>query len=464
MQRTGKRRVDQSRMKPAKKRPAKQVESDEESIDSSDEGLNSPTNDKQVDSDMDDFFEETVDEKRIRLAKSYIEDAKASFKKSKLDESSTSDSDGLDDEGSDSDDEVDSKLRRDLKVKRQQVKHFICDSLSVQSTTFTKGHKSSPTCVRVAPDTSSILTGGKDGDLLLWDIETQKKTVFSHKGETISPILAVEYATPSVLVSAGEDKAIRLWDARAPGSCRSLRGHQGRVTGLRFVPDGENPGRLYSCGADKAIKVWLVESTSGKYLESYFGHTGEVLSMDVAELDKPVTGGADHTCRSWSLANDSHQLFSSAHTAQVDCVASLDAKHFVSGGQDGNICVWGSSYKKAMVVTPDAHGQGSWISSIAAVRNTDLVASGSAEGIIRLWKVAKAEGVDVKRKQKISMESLDEQNIAIDGVINGLDFSRNGRVLAAAVGRDQRLGRWTSSPKAKNGLLIASLSHDVSEL
>ena len=62
------------------------------------------------------------------------------------------------------------------------------------------------------------------------------------------------------------------------------------------------------------------------------------------------------------------------------------------------------------------------------------------------------------------MESLDEQNISIDGVINGLDFSRNGRVLAAAVGRDQRLGRWTSSPKAKNGLLIASLSHDVSEL
>ena len=459
-----KRRGDQSRMKPAKRRPTKQAESDEESIDSSDEGLNSPTNEKQVDSDMDDFFEETVDEKRIRLAKSYIEDVKASVKKTNHDDSSTSDSNGSHDDASDSDDDVDSKLRRDLKVKRQQVKHFICDSLSVQSTTFTRGHKSSPTCVRVSPDSSSILTGGKDGDLLLWDVETQKKMVFTHKTESISPVLAVEYATPSVLVSAGEDKVIRLWDVRTPTACRTLRGHQGRVTGLRFVQDGENPGRLYSCGADKAIKVWLVESTSGKYLESYFGHTGEVLSMDVCELDKPVTGGADHTCRSWSLANDSHQLFSSAHTAQVDCVASLDAKHFVSGGQDGSLCVWGTSYKKAMVVTADAHGQGSWISSIAAVRNTDLVASGSAEGIIRLWKVAKADGVDVKKKHKISMDSLDEHNIAVDGVVNGLDFSRNGRVLAAAVGRDQRLGRWISAPKAKNGLLIASLSHDVSEL
>jgi len=457
-----KRRPVQSRPQPAKRRQAKKPESDEESIASSDEGLNSPTSEKMGDSDMDDFFEESVDEKRIRLAKSYIQQVKTSVNKRDHQDSSTSDSEGSDLGSSSDEDLVDSKLRRDLKLKRQQVKHFISDSISVTSTTFTRGHKSSPTCVRVAVDGASILTGGKDGDVLLWDTETQKKTVFSQKTPAISSIFAVEFASPSVIAAAGEDKSIRLWDVRTPGSFKTLRGHQGRVTGLRYIPDGDNPGRLYSCGADKGLKVWLVEGMSGKYLESYFGHTGEVLSLDISELDKPVTGGADHTSRFWNLANDSHQVFSSVHTAPIDCVASLDSKHFISGGQDGCVCVWGSSYKKAMAVTPDAHGVGSWVSAVAAVKNTDLAASGSAEGLIRMWKIAKPE--DGKKKQKISMESLDEHNIAIEGVINGLDFSRSGRVMAAAVGRDQRLGRWVSTPQAKNGLLIASLSHEVSEL
>jgi hypothetical protein len=43
------------------------------------------------------------------------------------------------------------------------------------------------------------------------------------------------------------------------------------------------------------------------------------------------------------------------------------------------------------------------------------------------------------------------------GFINGLQISRSGRFLVAAVGQEPRMGRWGREPKARNGLLVHRL-------
>lgn len=66
----------------------------------------------------------------------------------------------------------------------------------------------------------------------------------------------------------------------------------------------------------------------------------------------------------------------------IDAVKLINEENFFSGGDDGYLCVWGSMKKKPLCSIPEAHGkdetngQPMWISSIATLLNTDLVASG----------------------------------------------------------------------------------------
>jgi ribosomal RNA-processing protein 9 len=38
--------------------------------------------------------------------------------------------------------------------------------------------------------------------------------------------------------------------------------------------------------------------------------------------------------------------------------------------------------------------------------------------------------------------------------VNGIEFSKNGDYLVAAIGQENRMGRWTPIKTARNGLLI----------
>lgn len=59
-----------------------------------------------------------------------------------------------------------------------------------------------------------------------------------------------------MLASAGEDQAIRLWDARQGKALGTLSGHRAAVQEIAFAPDGK---RLLSASSDGALRLWDVE-------------------------------------------------------------------------------------------------------------------------------------------------------------------------------------------------------------
>lgn len=60
----------------------------------------------------------------------------------------------------------------------------------------------------------------------------------------------------AVLVSAGADNLLRLWDLRHSTAKPSaiLRGHRGRVTGVSF--EGSGVDRLHSSSLDGTLRCW----------------------------------------------------------------------------------------------------------------------------------------------------------------------------------------------------------------
>lgn len=64
---------------------------------------------------------------------------------------------------------------------------------------------------------------------------------------------------------------------------------------------------------------------------------------------------------------------------------------FVTGGEAGDLALWFAMKKKPALLVPAAHGYTAagtprWITAITSMKQTDLVVSGSNDGLVRLWR------------------------------------------------------------------------------
>lgn len=232
--------------------------------------------------------------------------------------------------------------------------------------------------------------------------------------------------------------------------------------------------------------------------------------------------GRDRTVRLWKVPEQTQLVFR-AHASDVstDAVAAINESWFLSGGADGTLSLWHSTKKKPSVTIHAAHkaspslppptttstastagasaggegavaGDGSavvadseplpptcnWITALAVCPNSDMFATGSGDGFIRIWQLETPHSHRPVGKGGVPRDldspealyvGLDAQRptaftgitelcaIPVTGVVNGLSFSYDGKLLAAAVGQEHRLGRWWHDATASNGIFIVRL-------
>lgn len=389
----------------------------------------------------DDEFFETPDEKRVRLAKEYL---------GKLEE--THDQAGVKDQ-----------IAHDVEKDAGRVR-FQVEDLKLGEARFNKGHKLPATCLCMSSDERTVYTGGKDCALLRWDVETGSKDVFHNGGRNrfecgghFGQVLGVSLSEQrNLLVSAGVDRVVRLWDARAPprSACvGQMLGHNGAVTAVVMDPDGNT---CYTASADKSLRIWDL----GKRREVgvLLGHVSGASTMDLACKGRPLTGGGDKTVRLWKTDKDTHLMFSK-HTYPVDAVAAVDSERFISGSQDGNIYLWSHASKKPLASA--LLKEGGWISALAAVRRGNMAFTGSVDGVLRCWRFGRGgKNEDGTEKKGVRLEQQ-AASAEAPGCINAIAVGK--KVVACAVGKELKNGRWFHEKSRRNGLLIVPLSYRENE-
>jgi ribosomal RNA-processing protein 9 len=178
-------------------------------------------------------------------------------------------------------------------------------------------------------------------------------------------------------------------------------------------------------------------------------------AVDCMSKMKPVSSSSDRSVRVWKVQDQSH-LVLRGHKNNIDCIKCLTDDHFLSAGQDGFLNLWKDTQKTPISSVPVAHGthpescrNPRWISSLATIPMSDLAATGSNDGAVRVWSV----GYETRKLKCVN-------SFPVVGFVNCLAFTPN--MVVAGTGAEHRMGRWWNLKGNKNKLVVTRFNESLS--
>lgn len=387
---------------------------------------------------------ETHDEMRARVARAYLEKLDAIHR--------------VEDESSEEyNEKIGSHLQQEAQTTKKAVTTFrpVADQvasfeINSESIKFKKAHQLPVTCITVSTDGLHIFSGSKDCCVVQLEIPTlkiiqvfkghRKEITRGHRGHVSAVAVSSD---KTFLASGGEDQAIKIYNLTNNTLAKTFTGHKDTVTALTFRHASTD---LYSGSKDRTVKIWDVSTLA--YIDTLFGHELSITGIDSQYQERCITSSEDSTSRLWKITEESQLVFR-AERKTVDCISYISEDKWVTGSQQGTINLWSIIKKKPIFEVKDAHGMEgitpNWISAVASLKYTDLIATGSCDGNIKLWKITKENNI------------IHIKDIPLIGWINALHFTSNGKYLVAGVGQEPKYGRWSPIKKAKNGIFLIPL-------
>ncbi|WP_017315666.1 nSTAND1 domain-containing NTPase [Mastigocladopsis repens] len=296
-----------------------------------------------------------------------------------------------------------------------------------------KGHQGYVRTVAISTDGQTIVSGGDDGTVRLWNRKGQPlgEPFKSHQGSVISAAISTDGQT---ILSGGDDGTVRLWNRKGQPlgePFKGLKGHQGYVKFVSISTDGQT---ILSVGSDGTVRLW---NRKGQLLgEPFKGHQGSVTHVSIsADGQTIISGGDDGTIRLWSRKGQPLGEPFKGHQGSVTHVSiSADGQTIISGGDDGTIRLW--NRKGQPLGEPFKGHQGYLDTHVAISTNGQTIVSGSDDGTVRLWnRKGQLLGEPFKGHEGIVISvaiSTDGQTIlssGVDGTIRLWD--RKGQPLGA---------------------------------
>jgi ribosomal RNA-processing protein 9 len=470
---------------------------------------------------------ETAAERRLRLAERYLENIReevdpAGFDAADIDR-----------------DLIAERLRDDAAESKGKIYRHIASEHAFPTASHTtfRADQFCPTSIATAPP--YMYTVAKDVTIAMWEIPdphavesgpkptniTQRRKPkllkcykFRRNGNDgryighTAPILCIAASSSGkYLATGGEDKKLIIWDAIELRPLKVFSQHRDVILGVSFR---RNTHTLFSASADRTIKIWSLDEMA--YIETLFGHQDQVVDIVGLASEKCISVGArDRTARLWKVIEESQLVFRGGGSGSakenkgdgrasvegtIDRVAMVDEDMFVTGSDNGSISLWNAQRKKAVYTVTLAHGldpqlspeeasvdlepdpkvpgrpQARWITALATLPYTDLILSGSWDGLIRVWKISQ----DKRRIERIGAVACSENetgaingdaDMELDGqsptrqhqpnipVVRGLindisvfergDRGKDGLCIVAAVSKEHRLGKWRMSKKGR---------------
>jgi hypothetical protein len=192
-------------------------------------------------------------------------------------------------------------------------------------------------------------------------------------------ILAVAFSPDgATIVSGGEDGQVCLWDAATGSETRQFRAHDERVDGLAMSPDGK---MLATCSHDRSVRLW--DLASGRERRRFCTSDGWVSAVAWSP-DSTVlaTGGFP---RLWHRPTAKELPPYRVATRGALALAFAPDGQVLAVGVSDQVCLWSMSRRK---VCRSFQYYAGCIRSLAFAPNGRALAGADDEGVAHLWEAA----------------------------------------------------------------------------
>jgi WD40 repeat protein len=199
-----------------------------------------------------------------------------------------------------------------------------------------EGHAGEIYGVAFAPDGTTLLTGGWDGCLRLWDAGTGHPLASVQAAQ--KPLSACAWTVDGTRwLSGSMEGMLGIWDVANQGLLFEFLAHTRPISAFSFTPDGQG---LVTASWDRQIVLRKVgREREGRTLA---GHQDIVAGCRYAANGAHLLSWShDRSLRLWDPNSGSEIGRLVGHEDRVTCAAlSPDGRLAVSGGRDGELKVW----------------------------------------------------------------------------------------------------------------------------
>jgi len=280
-----------------------------------------------------------------------------------------------------------------------------------------QGHKAIVTSATFSSDGKLLVSGGQDKILRIWDASNLIRILYGHEADIKSVAFSPDGQT---IASGSADDTVRLWRKNSDGYiCRHVLGYSATANAVAFSPDGQT---IISGNGDGTIYFWEVESgiSIGQPLLS---PQGSIYSLAFSPDGQAIVNEAGRTICLWSHKEGrfTSQLFSnheglSDRAGLFSSVAfSPDGQTIVSGDEDNTVCLWSRS---GTAIGQPLHVHGSPVYSVAFSPDGQTIASCSLDGTICFWNCNSELIIGPLQPHK-------------DAIFSSITFSSNRETIAA---------------------------------
>jgi WD40 repeat protein len=228
-------------------------------------------------------------------------------------------------------------------------------------------------------DEDRIVTGGNDKAVKEWSFSDGKQLSSLPHGDTINEVRLVPSGIQ--LVSACDDRTIRMWNLESKEPVCTFEGHAG---GVLSIDVNDNGTQMLSGSREPEIRLWNLET--GRCLKRMTVRTGTITCVRFFPTGRlAASSGGDGCVRIWDTECGREMSRWEGHQGAINCLEfTPDGRHVVTGGEDRTVRVW--DVLSGWEVRTFGGHQGP-VRSLAVTPDGKQVVTGSDDKTLRLWGI-----------------------------------------------------------------------------
>jgi WD40 repeat protein len=185
-----------------------------------------------------------------------------------------------------------------------------------------------------SPDGNHLATAGGDS-ICIWNSTTGTRDAVIHTPDGILRCLV--YGPESTYIASGSyEGIIRIWHNQQYDHSLVCK-HAKEVTALAVLPHSSH---LVSASQDRTIRLWDVYT--GRQLACFSGHSDAITALSASPDGRYIaSASSDRTVRVWDVVNRRCHCCFRRHRASVLAVRfSPNCTHVLSAAEDGIVSLW----------------------------------------------------------------------------------------------------------------------------